>query len=118
MGDNQNQALWVPDPANVAATNMAAFTDRARILSGRPLESQAALHEWSVHSPVPFWRLVWEFCEVLGDQGVDALGENPVRLGHLRNLGQHVGLAGGTRLGRLEFLGPLPHGGLLLGGES
>jgi len=73
MGDNQNQALWVPDPANVAATNMAAFTDRARILSGRPLESQAALHEWSVHSPVPFWRLVWEFCEVLGDQGVRGL---------------------------------------------
>jgi len=73
MGDNQNQALWVPDPADVAATNMAAFTARARILSGRPLESQAALHEWSVHSPVPFWRLVWEFCEVLGDQGVRGL---------------------------------------------
>ena len=73
MGDNQNHALWVPDPADVAATNMAAFTARARILSGRPLENQAALHEWSVHSPVPFWRLVWEFCEVLGDQGVRGL---------------------------------------------
>jgi acetoacetyl-CoA synthetase len=73
MGVNQDQALWVPDAAHVAATNMAAFTARARILSGRPLESHAALHEWSVHSPVQFWRLVWEFCEVLGEQGVRGL---------------------------------------------
>ncbi|WP_079437210.1 acetoacetate--CoA ligase [Zoogloea sp. LCSB751] len=73
MDSNHEQPLWRPNEARAAASNMAAFAARARMLSGQLLENHMALHEWSLHSPVQFWRLVWEFCEVIGEQGVRGL---------------------------------------------
>jgi acetoacetyl-CoA synthetase len=75
MPETNDQALWMPTPEQVAASRMAAFTARARNLSGLPLADYAELHSWSVQSPGEFWRLVWNFCAVIGEQGARALIE-------------------------------------------
>ncbi|HRP25483.1 MAG TPA: acetoacetate--CoA ligase [Rhodocyclaceae bacterium] len=69
----QDAPLWSPRPEQSAATAIAAFSAQATALSGRELTRYEDLHDWSVQSPVPFWRLVWEFCDVIGDQGVCGL---------------------------------------------
>jgi acetoacetyl-CoA synthetase len=65
----QEEPLWVPSPSRAAGSGMAAFTARAREVSGRSLEDYAALHQWSVECPEEFWREVWRFGGVLGEEG-------------------------------------------------
>ncbi|KON80177.1 acetoacetate--CoA ligase [Azoarcus sp. PA01] len=71
MTNNESAArpLWTPRPEQIAATGIAAFTARARAATGLPLADYAALHAWSIHSPVAFWREVWDFGGVIGEQG-------------------------------------------------
>ena len=64
-----DRPLWTPDPARAVATRMAAFTARARRISGMALESYADLHAWSIDAPEQFWPAVWDFCGVLGERG-------------------------------------------------
>ena len=70
-----DQPLWTPSPERVAATNLAAFTARARALSGRALPDYAALHAWSVEQPGAFWELVWDVAGIIGDKGGHVLAE-------------------------------------------
>jgi acetoacetyl-CoA synthetase len=65
----QEEPLWVPSPSRAAGSGMAAFTAGAREISGRSLENYAALHQWSVECPEEFWREVWRFGGVLGEEG-------------------------------------------------
>jgi len=69
MTELMEQPLWTPRPEQIAATGIAAFTERARAVSGLPLADYAALHDWSVHSPLTFWRQVWDFGGLIGEQG-------------------------------------------------
>ncbi|MCK0508997.1 acetoacetate--CoA ligase [Aromatoleum anaerobium] len=71
MTNNESGArpLWTPRPEQIAATGIAAFTECARAATGLPLADYAALHAWSVHSPAAFWREVWDFGGVIGEQG-------------------------------------------------
>ena len=64
-----DRPLWTPRPEAAAATLMAAFIERARAASGLPLADYDALHDWSIHSPVAFWRQIWAFGGVVGEQG-------------------------------------------------
>ena len=64
-----DRPLWTPRPEQIAATGIAAFTAQARAASGLPLADYAALHGWSILSPVAFWRQVWAFGGVIGEQG-------------------------------------------------
>nr|WP_269462523.1 acetoacetate--CoA ligase [Gordonia insulae] len=45
-------------------TQIDAFTDLARVRSGRELSDYAALWQWSVDEPAGFWRAVWDFYDL------------------------------------------------------
>ncbi|BAL25569.1 acetoacetate--CoA ligase [Azoarcus sp. KH32C] len=64
-----DRPLWTPRPEQIAATGIAAFTDRARRVSGLQLADYAALHDWSVQHSTDFWREVWDFGGVIGERG-------------------------------------------------
>ncbi|WP_343314737.1 acetoacetate--CoA ligase [Brucella sp. BE17] len=63
------QPLWQPDAARVVTSNLEQFRIRAEQRSGLSLPDYAALHQWSVEDRASFWRLVWDFCEVIGERG-------------------------------------------------
>ena len=60
--------LWTPHIDGVG-TPVYQFAQLASLLAQRPLESFQDLHTWSVTDVAGFWKLVWEFCDVKGDQG-------------------------------------------------
>lgn len=62
-------AMWIPDPATVGRTRMAAFRRAAAERAGSPLASTVELHQWSLDHPGEFWSLVWEFFGVVGERG-------------------------------------------------
>ncbi len=62
------EALWVPSPDRVAATQMDAF--RRRVAADHPQVTDAAsLHAWSVSEVGEFWQRIWDDCGVIGDAG-------------------------------------------------
>jgi acetoacetyl-CoA synthetase len=66
---NNEQPLWVPGAAAVAAAPMTRFATEASRLAGRPLAGYAALHGWSIDDPATFWNLLWDFIGVVGNKG-------------------------------------------------
>ncbi|NMG74469.1 acetoacetate--CoA ligase [Aromatoleum diolicum] len=64
-----DRPLWTPQPQQIAATGMAAFTERARRVSGLQLADYDALHAWSVGHSTAFWREMWDFGGVIGERG-------------------------------------------------
>ncbi len=65
--------IWRPAPAALAAHPMRAFATEAARVAGRPLDTYAALHAWSIEDRAQFWSLVWDFAGVLGEKGEQAL---------------------------------------------
>ena len=57
--------LWSPTADRVASTEM----DRFRRAVTPDLSDSEALWAWSVEEPGPFWRALWEWCDVIGDPG-------------------------------------------------
>jgi acetoacetyl-CoA synthetase len=69
-----DKPLWQPSPERAARANLGAFARHARERWGVAAEDYAALHRWSVSEPEQFWRSVWSFCGVIGeDPGGPAL---------------------------------------------
>ncbi|MGE0874490.1 MAG: acetoacetate--CoA ligase [Burkholderiales bacterium] len=60
--------LWRPSPAQVAATNMAAFM---RLAGG--FGTYEELHRWSVEHKEDFWSLLWDYAGVRGTRAGPAL---------------------------------------------
>ncbi|NCU82021.1 MAG: hypothetical protein EBV51_08440, partial [Acidimicrobiia bacterium] len=56
----KGEIVWKPDADRVGASRLTEFAN------GLDFE---ALHESSVKSPEEFWRKVWSFCDVIGEQG-------------------------------------------------
>ena len=65
--------LWTPSPERVAAANITAFTRRVSAEHGVELPDYAALWRWSIAELESFWRVLWDFCGVIGEQGERAL---------------------------------------------
>ncbi|NMF88878.1 acetoacetate--CoA ligase [Aromatoleum petrolei] len=70
-----DRPLWTPRPDQIAATGMAAFTERIRRAAGLQLADYDALHDWSVRHSTDFWREVWDFGGVIGERGARELIE-------------------------------------------
>ena len=51
-------ALWVPDQNTISSSNLQAFIQRARELSGQPLEDYPDLYYWSIEDRPAFWQLL------------------------------------------------------------
>ena len=62
-----DKPLWQPSPARIKNANLAAFRKHAHERWDINAEDYAALHRWSVTEPEQFWRSVWSFCDVLGE---------------------------------------------------
>ncbi len=63
------EAQWRPSREQVERAQITEFAQQASGLAGRDLADYRALHQWSVESPGEFWRLVWNYCQVLGEPG-------------------------------------------------
>ncbi len=72
MTDRDPSPLWSPGPDRVGRARI----DRFRRTVAPAAADTAALWRWSVDQPGPFWRSIWEWCEVIGDPG-----EADVRVG-------------------------------------
>ena len=59
--------MWAPSPERAAQTLMGQFMARA----GK--KTYEELHAWSVADAPAFWRLLWQFGEVRGEQGARTL---------------------------------------------
>ena len=57
-------ALWVPDQDTISSSNLQAFIQRARELSGQPLEDYPDLYYWSIEDRPAFWQLLAQFFQV------------------------------------------------------
>lgn len=67
---------WHPSAERVASANLTRFMVEAKSVSGRQLNNYRALWQWSVDCPADFWRLVWKFCGVIGDEKGVVLKDN------------------------------------------
>ncbi len=61
----QPPVLWAPSPERIKATEIDRFRRDVRPQASNYDE----LWEWSTTEPGPFWRSVWDWCEVVGDPG-------------------------------------------------
>lgn len=61
--------LWTPSPEQVASTRMAAFTQHLREQYGQRFPDYWTLWRWSIANKECFWRELWAFCDVVGEQG-------------------------------------------------
>jgi acetoacetyl-CoA synthetase len=65
--------IWVPSPQRVEESVLTRFTGRASEMAGYDLTRYGDLHRWSVDNPGAFWSLLWDFADVIGDRGGQAL---------------------------------------------
>jgi acetoacetyl-CoA synthetase len=65
----ENALLWQPDPDHARTTLMNQFIAAAQKLTGRSFENYEQLWQWSIDDREAFWRLIWNFCGVVGDAG-------------------------------------------------
>jgi len=65
----KGEIVWKPDAKRVGASRLTEFAN------GLEFE---ALHESSVKSPEEFWRNIWSFCDVIGEQGERVIHKNEV----------------------------------------
>ncbi len=64
-----SEPLWTPSSDAVDQSPMMAFMKEASKQAGRSFSTYDQLHDWSVTDREAFWKLVWHFCGVVGDQG-------------------------------------------------
>ncbi len=64
-----NQKLWAPSPERIADARMTAFMRAVEAAHSVSISDYGALWRWSVENREFFWRMVWNFCDAIGDQG-------------------------------------------------
>lgn len=57
--------LWSPTKERIDATLLSKFLKQAGLKFGINLPSYDEAWEWSIDKPDEFWRLVWDFCDVI-----------------------------------------------------
>jgi acetoacetyl-CoA synthetase len=62
----RGEIVWTPNDRQASKTRLFEFANGAGF---------DELHKWSVESPDEFWRKVWQFCGVVGEQGERAILE-------------------------------------------
>jgi len=70
---HQTAPLWAPTAGQIKRVPLTAFMEEAARRAGRPIGDFRALHRWSVEEREAFWRLVWDFCGMIGERGESAL---------------------------------------------
>ncbi len=65
--------MWVPDPDDVAAAQLTAFTRLAERRSGTTFDTYRDLLAWSVDDLAGFWGCVWEFFDIVAETRGDTV---------------------------------------------
>ena len=60
----RGEIVWTPKDDRARKTRLFEFANGVGF---------DELHKWSVHSPDEFWRKIWQFCGVVGEQGERAI---------------------------------------------
>ena len=66
----RGEIVWQPSDQQARQTRLFEFANGA---------SYEDLHRWSISSPDDFWRKVWQFCRVVGEQGQRAVHKPEIR---------------------------------------
>jgi len=61
--------IWSPTPARMAAAQLSEFMRQAEGIAGYPIRDYQTLHAWSLRAAPDFWKLVWDFSQVIGVPG-------------------------------------------------
>ena len=72
--------LWSPSPERIAHANMTRFMRQVEDAWTVEIADYAALHRFSIDRPQDFWRSMWNFGGIIGDQGgrvIERPGEMP-----------------------------------------
>ncbi len=80
--------LWEAGTERRAAANLTRFIAQAGRRHGPgiapgvapAIDDYPALYDWSIRDPAAFWRLVWDFCGVLGEPGEGPWLDNPAAM--------------------------------------
>ncbi|WP_422450326.1 MULTISPECIES: acetoacetate--CoA ligase [unclassified Endozoicomonas] len=57
-------ALWIPDQNTITSSNLQAFINRVKEVTGLPLEDYSDLYQWSIEERPAFWQRLAEFYRV------------------------------------------------------
>lgn len=57
-------ALWIPDQKTITSSNLQAFINRVKDVTGLPLEDYPDLYQWSIEDRPAFWQQLAEFYRV------------------------------------------------------
>jgi acetoacetyl-CoA synthetase len=60
----EGEVLWRPTPAQIDATQLAAYQRWLSSERGLHFDDYAALWSWSVTDVAMFWQTVWDFFDV------------------------------------------------------
>ena len=64
-----NAPLWTPSPERIAQARITAFTELLREKYSQRFPDYWSLWRWSIANKEMFWRELWDFCGIVGDQG-------------------------------------------------
>ncbi|WP_257263033.1 acetoacetate--CoA ligase [Endozoicomonas sp. ONNA2] len=57
-------ALWIPDQKTITSSNLQAFINRVKEITGLPLKDYADLYQWSIEHRTAFWQQLAEFYRI------------------------------------------------------
>ena len=66
----RTEPLWSPSLDEVQRSPMMTFMHEASKRTGRSIATYEQLHDWSVTDREAFWKLVWQYCGIVGEPGV------------------------------------------------
>ena len=65
--------LWTPSADRIAGTRLASFMAFAGRRADREFGDYDALYQWSIVEREAFWRAIWDFFEILGEDPVGSV---------------------------------------------
>ncbi|MBA2303136.1 MAG: acetoacetate--CoA ligase [Acidobacteria bacterium] len=61
--------LWTPSPERIERARLTHFMRHVARQWAVEIRDYDAVYQFSISRPADFWKTVWEFCGILGDQG-------------------------------------------------
>ncbi|MDH4129218.1 MAG: acetoacetate--CoA ligase [Spirochaetota bacterium] len=59
--------IWQPSNDRIKNANITKYVEFLKSREKINLSDYESLHLWSIQNPEPFWKSIWEFCEIIGE---------------------------------------------------
>ena len=73
MTDDYKQCLWKPSRKRIQNSLLYQFMVQISEQHKRLFHDYTQLHRWSIKHSDQFWQQLWQFCNVVGSQGEQAV---------------------------------------------